>query len=51
MMLITWAGQYREGYAEVLGRFLESVEPVLAAGTTLLLVLSPHARTDGGVER
>jgi hypothetical protein len=47
---LTFAGQYGEGYEDVLDSFLGAVTPVLAADTCLILVLSPHPRTGGEVE-
>lgn len=49
--ILTWAGQYGEGYAETLASFLSVMVEVLAVDSSALLVLSPHPRTHGEVER
>jgi hypothetical protein len=49
--VLLFAGQYGPGYREVLRSFLEAVRGVLGADPGLILVLSPHPRTDGSVER
>ena len=48
--VLLWAGQYGDGYAETLDRFLQVLRPVLASDSTLVLVLSHHPRTHGEVE-
>jgi hypothetical protein len=49
--LLTFAGQYGPGYGEALASFLGAVRETLSVDSSLVLVLSPHPRTDGAEER
>ena len=49
--ILLFAGQYGPGYEEVLGWFLDGMEAVLRADSSLALILSHHPRTNGEVER
>lgn len=49
--VLLFAGQYGEGYQEILSSFLRAVEPILSRDPSLILVLSHHPRTEGRVER
>jgi len=49
--VLLFAGQYGPGYEETLLSFLETMKVPLAADPGLILVLSPHPRTEGSLER
>jgi CDP-glycerol glycerophosphotransferase (TagB/SpsB family) len=49
--LVLFAGQYGEGYEEVLTAFLKAAAEALNNRDDLYVVLSPHPKTGGEVER
>lgn len=49
--LVVFAGQYGDGYEEILTAFLKAVVDELSKRDDLYLVLSPHPKTGGEVER
>lgn len=49
--VILYAGQYGEGYREILSSFASQVNKETASNSNLTVVFSPHPRTDGEIER
>jgi hypothetical protein len=49
--VILYAGQYGEGYKEILSSFAFQVQKETASNSNLTVVFSPHPRTDGEMER